>query len=545
MRAWFVSQKWISLIILIAVALRLWGISFGLPSLNDPDEPLFIVTSLTLIAEKTLNPGWFGHPGTTTIYALALINLAVVGIGMMTGRFASLEAFARYIYSDPSILFVSGRVFMAVCGILSIILLYNIVCRLADQRMALIAAAILAVMPIHIGYSQIIRTDMQASVFMLLCIIWSIKIHDRGRLKDYAVAGIMVGLACATKWPAALIIVAPIAIGLMNALGHKQDRVRHIIYTGLTGFASIIALFSISPYLLIEHEAVIRNLLGEFQADHVGSTGKGFLGNVNWYIFDTLYGSLGTLGLILCGLGLIRAARSGRLIVATTILPTAIFFIFICLQTLIWDRWLVPLLPFVAFFMALGIAQIWDWATARIGDSAAHIAIVAGSAALVIPMLIAAHAQTTERLNDTRNQAAAWAKAHIPDGSTIIVEHLAFDLLSPRWRFVFPAGDAGCVDVTENLNGKIQYSSIDNWRGSRAVVDFGTVNRAAIANCRADYAVFTHYDRYVAERARYDKEARTYEDFSRGGKVMRIFRPQPGRIGGPVVRVVRFANAKQ
>ena len=545
MCAWLVSQKWISLIVFIAVGLRLWGIWFGLPSLNDPDEPLFIVTSLTLIAEKSLNPGWFGHPGTTTIYALVIINLVVVGIGMMTGRFASLEAFARYIYSDPSILFVSGRVFMAVCGILSIMLLYKIICRLADHRTALIAAAILAVMPIHIGYSQIIRTDMQASVFMLLCIIWSIKIYDNGRVKDYIIAGFMVGLACATKWPAALIIVSPMAIGLLNALRHKQDRNRHIVYTGFAGLASIIALFSISPYLLIEHEAVIRNLLGEFQVDHVGSTGKGFVGNIGWYIFDTLYGSLGAFGLALCGLGLVRAARSNRLIAATTILPTVIFFVFICLQTLIWDRWLVPLLPFVAFFMALGIAAIQDWVTGRLGDPAARLAVTIGGAALIVPMLMTAHAQTTERLNDTRNQAAAWAKVHIPDGSTIIVEHLAFDLLSPRWQFVFPAGDAGCVDVTENLNGKIQYSSIDGWRGKRAVVDFGTVNRAAIASCRADYAVFTHYDRYVAERSRYDKEARTYEEFSRGGRVMQVFRPQRGKIGGPVVRVVRFANAKQ
>jgi hypothetical protein len=205
----------------------------------------------------------------------------------------------------------------------------------------------------------------------------------------------------------------------------------------------------------------------------------------------------------------------------------------------------VPQLPFIAFFVALGINQIWDWATARIGDPKARIAVTVGSSALIVPMLATAHAQITERLNDTRNQAAAWAKAHIPDGSTIIVEHLAFDLLSPRWRFVFPAGDAGCVDVTDNLNGKIQYSSIDNWRGSRAVVDFGTVSRAAIASCRADYAIFTHYDRYIAERFRYDKEARTYEAFSRGGTIMRIFRPQSGKAGGPIVRVVRFANAKR
>lgn len=91
-----------------------------------------------------------------------------------------------------------------------------------------------------------------------------------------------------------------------------------------------------------------------------------------------------------------------------------------------------------------------------------------------------------------------------------------------------------------HLNGKIRYSSIGSWRGNRAVVDIGTLPRVALPNCRADFAIFTHYDRYVAERHLYDKEARMYESLIKTGKILQTFRPEKGKVGGPIVHIVQL-----
>ena len=64
----------LGLILLVALAWRLNNIGFGLPSMYDPDEPIFMIKALHLLADGTLNPGWFGHPGSTTIYLVALID---------------------------------------------------------------------------------------------------------------------------------------------------------------------------------------------------------------------------------------------------------------------------------------------------------------------------------------------------------------------------------------------------------------------------------------------------------------------------------------
>ncbi|MGB3058399.1 MAG: hypothetical protein WBE17_01555, partial [Anaerolineae bacterium] len=46
-------------ILLIAVALRLWGINFGLPYLYHPDEPGYVAIAQNMVKTGDLNPHFF------------------------------------------------------------------------------------------------------------------------------------------------------------------------------------------------------------------------------------------------------------------------------------------------------------------------------------------------------------------------------------------------------------------------------------------------------------------------------------------------------
>ncbi|MGB3845985.1 MAG: glycosyltransferase family 39 protein, partial [Sphingopyxis sp.] len=193
-------QRWperaaLLVILLAALALRLDGVGFGLPSLNDPDEPLFMMTALEMLQKQSLNPGWFGHPGTTTLYSLVLVIVTVGGIGLASGRFADVDALAAAAYADPGILFLPARLMIVAFGLLCVWLTYRLGKRLGGARLGLVAAVILAVNAVHIEYSQIIRTDVQASAFMLLGAVAALGIAERGRRRDYALAGVCAGLA--------------------------------------------------------------------------------------------------------------------------------------------------------------------------------------------------------------------------------------------------------------------------------------------------------------------------------------------------------------
>ncbi|HEY0623581.1 ArnT family glycosyltransferase [Sphingomonas sp.] len=522
------------LILLVAAALRIHGATFGLPALNDPDEPLFMMTALDMLRSGNPNPGWFGHPATLTFYAIALVIAAVAGIGILAGRFADLDAFVAAAYADPSILFLPARLFFVACGVLCVSLTWRLGKRLGGERLGLAAAALLAVNSAHVEYSQLIRTDVQMTVFVLLATLASLDILERGRLRDHAAAGIFVGLGIATKWPAALIVLSPIAAAVARGMPQHRALRPLVVVAGTTATT----LFAVSPFLLLDYATVAQNLGGEARPVHPGATGGGFLANLGWYARGPLLESFGAAGLIAAAAGSVLALRDRRALIA--VVPgVAAFCLVIATRALVWERWVVPLLPFLALAAAAAICALGDWLRKRFkrripAFEAAAIAL------LLIPMAMATRASQAERLNDTRQVAAAWIRANAPRGSTILVEHAAFDLLQDGWTLRFPLGAAGCVDAVSLLAGRISYSRVETLRSGRAVVDIGHVDRAQLPSCHTDYAIFTHYQVYHDDRQRFGAQWEAYRAIAAGGRVRAVIRPAAGVRGGPVVHILEL-----
>jgi 4-amino-4-deoxy-L-arabinose transferase-like glycosyltransferase len=524
-------------VLLLALGLRLYGVGFGLPALNDPDEPLFVMTALDMLRSHSLDPGWFGHPATTTLYCLAAIFYLVAAIGIAIGHFADAHAFVGAAYADPGIIFLPGRLLIVACGVACVGLTYRIGTRIGDWRLGLLAAFFLAINAVHIEYSQIIRTDVQASVFMLMGALSAIAIARDGRRRDHVLAGICVGLACATKWPAAIVLVGPLCAAL-PWLRRDRAALRNI---ALLIAVSVATLLLVSPYLLLDYPTVLRDLAGEARPRHPGATGFGFLGNLAWYISYPLLRSLGWAGLILAGLGLvmmtIRDVRARMAIVPVCLA----FLVLICAQSLIWERWIVPLLPFAALAMAYALRTA-TLALARAFDRRARAFEWIAAAIMAIPMLQATWTGAEERLHDTRQVASGWIRAHVPPGATILVEHAAFDLFQGPWHLRFPIGTAGCVDVREALGGHIRYSRVEKLRQGNPVVDIGYVEADRLGTCRADYAVFSHYGLYAGDSAAFAPQLEVYRALMRSGTVAMVMRPVPGRSSGPEVIIVKLGK---
>lgn len=522
-----------------ALAMRLATISFGLPALNDPDELMFEMGAIRMLTGPTLNPGWFGHPATTTIYLLAIIDILVFVGGWLTGRFASPDAFAQAVYADPSWVILPGRIAMALFAIATIWLTARLAARFFGEGTGLIAALLLAFNPVHIAWSQIIRSDMMACVFMLLCLEAAADIAKHGRWRDHVRAALWLGVAIATKWPFALS-----AIGIAGATGLAirsgvLDSRRGSIRLIATGAIAIGFLFAISPYLLLAYPTVIANLQGEGQAHHLGATGGGFLVNLWWYIRTPLLSGFSILGLGLLTLGCARLPRHRE---AFAILaPVAIgFVIILCGQRLIWERWALPLMTIGAIVAAYGLTILTAWFQGLARKDWART-VPAGILCLTLAMLAQhAWADGKARMHDTRQIAAAWARSHIPPGSTVLIEHFAFDLLGQPWHFLFPMGDAGCVDAGAMLHGRIRYAMIERARRGRSNVDYGTVSPQKRATCRADFALLTQADRYRAERAQFPIEYAAYQSLEHRGRVVAVIRPLPDQSGGPVVTIIDF-----
>lgn len=521
-------------ILLLAAVLRIRGIGFGLPALNDPDEPLFMMTALDMLRSHSLNPGWFGHPGTITLYSLALISLAVASIGVASGHFADAHAFVDAVYADPTILFLPARLFFAVCGVACVYLTWRLGRRVGGARTGLTAAAFLAANALHVDYSQLIRTDIQASLFMLLCAGATLSIAEHGRLRDYLMAGVFVGLGCATKWPAAAIALGPLTVGSWRiAHGHGDAR-KLLLFIG----AAVATLLLASPYLLLDYPAVMRDLAGEARPTHPGATGQGVLANLAWYARYPLAGSFGTGGALLAAAGAFLIARGNRTAALALGPGVAAFLLLIALQALRWERWLLPLLPFAAIAAAYALSAGADAVRSRTRRSLPMLEPLA-TLLLLLPMLHSTQVRAIARGNDTRQLASAWLRANAPPGSSILVEHAAIDLLSGPWTLLFPLGKAGCVDARAVLAGRIRYSSVETLRSGSPVVDLGSVDAARLDSCRARFLVLSHFDRYSADHS---AQSQRYLALTRGAALRHQIVPLTGERGGPSIFIFERGN---
>ncbi len=528
-------------ILVVAALLRVYGVAFGLPSMLDPDEPIFGLSALRLLRDQTLNPGWFGHPGTTTIYTLAVIDVLVYLVGHLTGQFASPKALAAAAYLDPTVLILPARLFIVACGVACVFLTAVIGRKLFSRQVGLIAAVFLATSPLHIRYSQVIRTDVHGTVFALLVVMLAVNYANSGRTRQLVFAGVALGLATATKWPLLIFGLAPLFACAYRASTGEAIRTQ-LARLGVLCATTVIALVAASPYLLLDFDLAVRDVLGEKQVRHLGATGQGVLYNFAWYTSVPLQRAFGWIAIAAAGIGLALGAVRNPVFRYTVVPVFAVFFLMISVQSMIWDRWILPLLPFLCVFIAITICAASDKLAVYLGGRQ-RLAAALLTAVFVIPMSVEAVRDAQARMNDTRVRASHWARSHVPAGSTVLIEYFAWDLVRKPWTLVFPAGSVGCANVKEGLTTQIDYKKTVKLRAGRYLVNIGSMDHTQIESCYADYAIIVDYDRYLAEAPFYRAELAVYAELVSGGRELAVFRPVAGVSSGPVARIYQLRRS--
>ena len=534
-------------VLLAALALRLHGLGFGLPAALDPDELIFELGGLRMLRTGTLNPGWFGHPAATTMDALALIDAGVLGWGMMVGWFHHSRDFATAVFADPGLILLPGRVLIAVSGVACVALTARLGKELAGARAGIAAAALLAVNPVHVHWSQVIRADIMGTAFMLLCMSAALRIARTGLWRHYVWAALWLAAAAASKWPLAIAAASVIGASVLRVARHPEQRWG--VARRLAGFGALALAFLplISPYLLLARTTVLHDMQAEGQVHHLGATGGTPWANAWFYLSGPIAGGFGPLGVVLGLAGVVMIAR--RADARAVLLPPALLcFVLLCAQRLIWERWALPLLPLLAIPAGIALAWLADGSALRLAGTKGRAIAVLLALAAIGPPAWQSVAQADARMNDTRTRASAWAVAHIPPGSTIFVEHFAFDFYDKPYRMLFPMGTAGCLDARGVLRGQISIGGVSAIRGGQAVIDWGTLSPAARAACPLDYAILSQMDRYAAERQFFPQEYAAYRDLLSRSRVIATFSPDPGHSAGPrvvIAQVLRRQGTSQ
>lgn len=205
-------------ILLGALLLRLWGVSYGLPLFLVNDETPHVYGALKMIELKTLIPALHAEEFRAVLYYppfLSYFFLAVlapvIAIHYALSGAPALETYRALVALDPSFLWIAGRAWMAVIGVAGIYVTYRITFRLfGSNRAALFAAAFLALSFYHLQLSHNIRHWLPASV--LLAVLWERALVMRGGsqpLRSHLLTGAIAGLAAGGVNTAAAVGIIP------------------------------------------------------------------------------------------------------------------------------------------------------------------------------------------------------------------------------------------------------------------------------------------------------------------------------------------------
>ena len=544
MKRFFPSWEWIvqhpHLLLAITLCggllLRLYGIGFGLPHVYDPDEPVSVDTAVSMLVTHDLNPHWFGWPGTTLVYMLSVLFAGIFLVGRWLGVFESTVHLRELYFQDPTMLYLSGRVLLAVVGVASICVAYVIARRLFNRPTALIGAMLLALSPLHVFHSKLNRPDILLT-FLILATFWScLEILERQAWSGYVLAGLFAGLGIATKYPAASVALVIVMAHLLSGPWRWTGLLKLLV----CGVVSVLGAFVGSPFLFLDFRTALLDAVYENYPRHLSGTGEGLIQNLMWYVQGPLVEAVSIGGLVLAGIGIVLAMASRQKDRWLLLVFSGVFLVFMASLNLRWERWMIPIVPFLCMlaahachWTAVKIGERWD---DRIGRVAGCILVLV----IAVPLLGADILQGREMSgSDTRTLAKEWMMRHVPAGSRVLLERYTPQF--PRDLYTFLQvrhGQVVEVDVRDIPTALFRPPEvIGRLKDTDALV-------TGLVTGKIEYmALSDWYDRYSAEREKYADYAQivaTYDALmSMGTKVYEVKRVR-GESRGPTIRVYRF-----
>ena len=128
---------------------------------------------------------------------------------MRSGSAAGIErsSIAREFALHPDRLFLVARITVALLGTVSVWLLYLVGARLFDRAVGLLASAVMAVAFLPVFYGHLALNDVPTLAPLTLSLLGTAGVLRRGRMLDYLLAGVGLGLAAATKYTAGVMIL--------------------------------------------------------------------------------------------------------------------------------------------------------------------------------------------------------------------------------------------------------------------------------------------------------------------------------------------------
>jgi len=416
-------RRWAPAVLLLlagTLALRVWGAKQGLPYAYNADENAHFVPKAIGLFGHGANPHYFVNPPAYT-YVLHGVFAAWFG-----GRAGVSAQFAR----DPTEVFYVARLVAAVLGTMAVWLLYLAGTKMfADRRVGFLSAGLLAVAFLPVFYAHLALNDVPTLAPICLSLYGTAGIVRDGRLRDYAIAGIGLGVACSTKYTGGIVLL-PLLGGALGWFFLKRPGARAAAARGIVvaGVAAVAAFLITNPYALLDVSAFRDGL------DHQSTVADDALGKLGLtednglaYYLWTLTWGLGWAPAVLSAVGVVLVAKDSPRLAAVLVPAPVLFLLFMGTQERFFGRWLLPVFPLLCLLAAYAVVRLVLLVAARHPTLRPTLLVVGAALLCGQGLVYSLHIGQVLSRDDTRNMARAWLVAHVPPKTKVVVEPVVPD----------------------------------------------------------------------------------------------------------------------
>jgi len=403
---------------LVAFALRAWAPG---PTSQTVDEFSWTARSEAFRAavlhgdldrastSATSGPG-ATQPGVTTMWA------GSAGYGVVAGAEALglLERQPGRTSTDNARILRASRAVVGLACSVALVLLVLVAARLVGRRAALIAGVLLAAEPFLVGHSNVLHTDALVTMFGALAVIAFAAAHRDGRPPDrrlLVLAGIAGGVAALTKLNAVPLVVGGAAVVVVFRTGWRagwRSGLRRAARAAgtLLGVASVV-FFVAWPALWVDLWSELQRLPNSldqltrehstfFRYEQTADAGPRYYPYALAFRLSPwlFLGTLASAVAIAVHLWSRHRRRDGPgwpapSVLAVLLLAPVPYALVITLTSQKYDRYVLPVVPFLALTTGVVAAVAVRWWTARFGGRPLAPVAAAVTAALVAVTLSA------------------------------------------------------------------------------------------------------------------------------------------------------------
>jgi len=386
-RAWRFAG--LALVLAVAAALRLIGITWGLPDGTHlfsyhPDEFHSLRGALSM-AFGDLNPHFFNYG---SLYLYLVGAAAALAHGEIFASISQAVPGGPVLPEAIRAWTLDARIVTVILGVATVAVVYALGREIWNHRAGLAAALLLALAPLHVLHSHYATVDVPGAFLAALALLLAVRMMRAMTLRNAAWAGVACGLAASVKYSGAFVLVAPLAAWLLafrdsRATPEERPPIGALV---LPPVAALAAFALTSPYTFLDWPNALQDICFEMQHMGAGDDPWMMAAWPNGWLFHLNGLALGTGFIMLAAsaVGLASGLAVGRRELLVLLAFGLVAFAVIGNAEVRYARYEMPLLPVLAvlagglvsndlFAMVRGRLPAW-------GMAAAITALLAGSA---------------------------------------------------------------------------------------------------------------------------------------------------------------------